>query len=283
VILTAGDPKGLAKACTLTYTFPNHAAWVEVGWQVTDKTAEKHPEGAWLCFPFAVENPHFTVGRLGAPIDPAKDIVPGSNRHLMAVASGVALTAADGTGAALCPIDAPLVSLDEPGLWRWTMDFVPKKPAVFVNLYNNMWNTNFPLWQSGSWSTRVRLWPVASGEGDAALAVRSWEARTPLLAATVRGDAGKLAAQASGVGVSRPGVLLEAFGKNPDGRGALLRVWDQTGESGELTVSLPEGSRFTSATPVDLRGEHPGEKIAIREGKLVFGLKGYAPASFILE
>ena len=46
----------------------------------------------------------------------------------------MALTSSNGTGAALCPIDSPLVSLDEPGLWRWTMDFVPKKPSVFVNL-----------------------------------------------------------------------------------------------------------------------------------------------------
>lgn len=284
VILTAGDPKGLAKACTILFTFPRHDAWVEVEWQVTDKTAEKHPEGGWLCFPFAVESPRFTVGRLGAPIDPAKDIVPGSNRHLMAVASGVALASNNGVGAALCPIDAPLVSMDEPGLWRWTMDFVPKKPAVFVNLYNNMWNTNFPLWQSGSWCSRVRLWPLA-GKGDAAaaLAVRSWEARTSLLAATVRGGEGGLPAEASGVTVSRPGVLVGAFGKNPDGRGALLRVWDQTGESGELTVTLPEGSRFTRATPVDLRGEHPGKPLSIRDGKLVILLKAYAPASFRLE
>jgi alpha-mannosidase len=83
--------------------------------------------------------------------------------------------------------------------------------------------------------------------------------------------------------VSRPGVLVGAIGKNPDGGGALLRVWDQTGESGELSVTLPEGSRFTRATPVDLRGEHPGKPLPVRDGKLVFPLKAYAPASFLLE
>jgi hypothetical protein len=77
--------------------------------------------------------------------------------------------------------------------------------------------------------------------------------------------------------------LLEAFGKNSDGRGALLRVWDQTGESGELTVTLPEGSRFTTATPVDLRGENPGKPLPVRDGKIVFHLRAWSPASFVLE
>lgn len=284
VVLTANDAKGLAKGYEMTFTFPRYEAWVDVEWTVKDKTADKHPEGGWLCFPFAVENPHFMVGRPGAPIDPAKDIVPGSNRHLMAVASGVSLTSPDGSGAALCPIDAPLVSLDQPGLWWWTMDFVPQKPSVFVNLYNNMWNTNFPLWQDGSWNVRVRLWPVAAGKGNAAsLAVHSWEARTPLLVADVQGGAGKLPSAASGVAVSRPGVLVQAFGKNPDGRGVVLRVWDQTGEPGTLTVTLPAGVRFKTATPVDLRGDHPGKSLPVRDGKVTFSLKAYAPASFILE
>jgi hypothetical protein len=279
-ILIASDTKGLANDCRLVFTFPNNEAWVDVAWHVTDKTAEKHPEGGWLCFPFAVENPHFTVGRPGAPIDPAKDIVPGTNRHLMAVASGVAITGKD-SGAAICPIDSPLISLDQPGLWWWTMDFVPKKPTVFVNLYNNMWNTNFPLWQEGSWSERVRLWPLDNNNKvPQNLAVQSWQARVPLLAATVTAS-GKLPATQTGVTVSRPGVLVTAFGENIDGPGTVLRVWDQTGESGELTVTVP--GHFTTAVPVNLRGEQPGKPVTIQNGKLTFPLNAYAPASFVLK
>ena len=214
--LAAGDTKGLAKAYSISFTFPRHAAWVEVEWHVTDKTANKIPEGGWLCLPFAVEGPHFTVGRLGGTMDPARDIIPGANRHLMAVASGVAVTSANGYGAAMCPLDSPLVSLGRPGLWEWSLDYVPKTSAVFVNLYNNMWNTNFPLWQDGSWSERVRLWPTAAGADiPEDLAVESWEARLPLLAAAANGPAGKLPISQAGLTLSRRGVLVTAHRRRP--------------------------------------------------------------------
>jgi len=281
VTLRAGDPKGLAKSYTLVFTFPRHEASVEVGWQVVDKTADKHPEGGWLCFPFAIDKPRFTVGRLGAPINPATDIVPGTNRHLMAVASGVALTGADGGGLALCPLDSPLVSLDQPGLWHWTMDFVPVKPAVFVNLYNNMWNTNFPLWQDGSWSERVRFWPTAKGTATVTdLTVKSWEARVPLMAVAATGGT-RLPATQAGLSLSRKGVLLTAFGANPDGKDTVLRVWEQAGVTADLTITLPGG--FASATPVNLRGEETGAPLPVNDRSFTIPLKAYAPASFLLK
>ena len=288
-ILTCRDTKGLAEGYTLTFSFPRHENWVEVKWEVRNKTADKHPEGGWLCFPFAVADPHFTVGRPGAPIDPARDIVPGTNRHLMAVASGVAINAPDGSGAALCPIDSPLVSLDKPGLWWWTMDFVPKTPSVFVNLHNNMWNTNFPLWQDGSWISRVRVWPLAKGTtATADLAVRGWEARrapiTMLCTDPPTGE-GTSPPEQTGLSVSRPGVLVTAFGPNPDGEGTILRVWDQTGQSAELSVELPTGELWKTALPVDLRGvaDPAAKAVPISRGRLVFHLDAFAPASFVLH
>ena len=199
-ILTAGHTKGLAKGYTLTFTFPRHEAVVEVQWRVESKRPDPIPEGGWLCFPFAVEQPQFLLGRPGASVDPARDIVPGSNRFLGAVSTGVAVTGADRSGVGLCPLDSPLVSLDRPGLWKWSLDFLPSRPTVFVNLYNNMWNTNFRLWQEGSWSERVVFWPLSKGTNPAEdLAVQSWEARVPLLVATANGPAGTLPASQTGL------------------------------------------------------------------------------------
>ncbi len=149
VTLVAGDTQSLAKGCTIGFAFGRHESSVAVKWSVDHKTPDPIPEGGWLCFPFAIASPQFMLGRLGGPIDPAKDIVPGTNRHLSAVSTGVAITGSDKTGMALCPLDSPLVSLDRPGLWKWSMDFVPQRPTVFINLYNNMWNTNFRFGRRG--------------------------------------------------------------------------------------------------------------------------------------
>ena len=59
------------------------------------------------------------------------------------------MTDEGGHGVGFCPMDYPLVSLDTPGCWRYSLDFVPKKPVAYVNLFNNQWNTNFRLWNRG--------------------------------------------------------------------------------------------------------------------------------------
>ena len=51
--------------------------------------------------------------------------------------------------------------MDRPGCWKFSKDaeeFTPKKPVVYLNLYNNQWNTNFRYWYPGTWSSSVRLW-----------------------------------------------------------------------------------------------------------------------------
>ena len=181
--LTATDTLGLAKGIALVVTLPREQPWVDVEWRVTEKTPDPVPEGGWLCFPLAVKQPHYTLGRLGGPIDPAKEIVPGANKDYFCLSTGLAIRGDDHSGVGVCPIDSPCVSLGEPGLWRYSQTFQPQKPSVFVNLYNNEWNTNFPEWQDGSWSSRVRLWPTQGEDLGKNLTVPAWEARLPLLAA----------------------------------------------------------------------------------------------------
>ena len=77
-------------------------------------------------------------------------------------------------------------------------------------------------------------------------------------------------------------LLIAAFGPNPDGSGTILRVWEQVGITGNVEVTLPTRSKFTSAIPVNLRGEKIGEPFKINSDKLALILKAYGPASFIL-
>jgi hypothetical protein len=181
-------------------------------------------------------------------------------------------------------LDSPLVSLDEPGLWKFSLDFMPKRARVYVNLYNNQWDTNFPLWQDGSWTSRIRLWVVRGhGDNEKNLTTPSWEARQPLLAAFAANADGKLPAEGAGLSLSRRGVLVTSFGPDPYGDETLVRFWEVAGDSGALTASLPAGINATRAVPVNLRGEPEGKPVKIVRGAFEFNLPAFAPASFVLE
>jgi hypothetical protein len=246
------------------------------------KPADPWPEAGWLCLPFAIDRPQFRLGRLGGIVDPAKDIVTGANRHLLALNSGLTVTDPQGRGVGLCDASNPLVSLEQPGCWKYSRDFVPRKSHVFVNLHNNQWTTNFRLWNDAPWMSSIRIWSVTGGDPATNLVKPSWETRVALQAASASGPAGKLPPTQSGLEVSRPGVLVTAFGSNPDGAGLVLRLWEQAGRSGACQVTLPRGLNAKSVQPVDLRGRVRGPEIPVRDGSFEFLLPAFAPASFVL-
>ncbi|KFC59586.1 hypothetical protein FEM08_16350 [Flavobacterium gilvum] len=285
IILTSTNVSGVAEAVSLTFVFPKNKNYIDVKWDILNKKANTIPEGGWLCFPFKIENPKFIVGRIGGAIDLAKDQIVGGNRHLYGVNTATDMVSPDGTGMGICAIDSPLLSFGEPGLWKYSYDYFPKQASAFVNLYNNMWNTNFPYWTEGSFSNSVRVWTVNKNEKITEnIAVNSFETRYPLLAVASEKNNGKLPAEKSGISLSRKGVLVTAFGKDEDGnQGTLLRVWEQAGNSGKLKVTLPKEMKVTKAIAVNLRGERQGKEIKISENQFVIDLNAFAPASFILR
>jgi alpha-mannosidase len=275
-----GDlPHGVTTRVTLYQDLP----CVDFEVTVRDKPADPWPEAGWLCFPFAVESPQFRIGRQNSIIDPARDVIAGSNRHLVGVTSGVAIHDPQGRGVGLCAPDSPLMSLDAPGIMKFSMDFVPKRPAVYVNLFNNHWTTNFRMWNEGTWTARVRVWSFEKYDPEASLITPSWEARVPLVAVVADGAGGTLPGAQEGVQLSRRGVLVDAFGANPDGEWTLLRLWEQTGKGGPCRVTLPKGMPVTVAKPCDLRGSPLGAAIAVRDGAFEAALEPFAPASYLLK
>lgn len=256
---------------------------MEFIWHIHSKPAESWPEAGWISMPFNVDNPSFKLARLGAVVDPAQDFIKGSNFEYNFLNSGMAVVDNQGNGVGVATPDAPGISLDRPGLWKYSGHFIPKKSNVFINLYNNLWSTNFTEWIEGSWSVRMELWFTSDFDNEKSIITPSEESRAPLLSAMVSGNGGDLPTAAAGVQLSRKGILVTAFGKNPDGNGTLLRLWEQTGASGDLKVTLPKGIKVSRAIPVDLRGEENGEPINITSGEFNYYVNAYAPVSFILE
>jgi hypothetical protein len=285
VVLTCQNTLGLAESYTLTFVFPVDRACVDIDWEVKNKTPNTIPEGGWLCVPLAIQQPVFRVGEVGGSINPVKDIIVGGNRDILAADRAITVRAGDsGAGAGVASTNLPLWSLGEPGLWKYSDDYVPTKPEVFANLYNNQWSTNYPMWIGGSWKASLRVWPVADGATEEqAVFTPAWELRQGLVAGYASGGAGKLPVTQTGLTLSRKGVRVTEFAPDLYSSGTLLRVWEQAGTGGKIDVTLPPGMKITKAQPVDLRGQKLGSDIPVLNGRFAFDLGAWTPASFVLN
>ncbi|MEI7899562.1 MAG: hypothetical protein WCK89_04875, partial [bacterium] len=203
---------------------------------------------------------------------------------LFCLSSGMTVSGGDGNGVGIAPLDSPLVSLGRPGLYRYEKEWKDREPKIFINLFNNVWGTNFKQWIGGSWSSRVRIWALPEKTGLAAdLITRGWDARMPCQVGVAEGSAGNLPVTGRGIELSRDGILITAFGANPDGKGVVLRLWEQAGVSGRVTVRLPPGMKASTITPASLRGESMGKPEPLMGDGFETKLKAFAPASFLLE
>jgi len=281
-VMESREESGLPAVTTRVVLYPDQP-YLDLEITLHDKPADPVAEAGWLCLPLKIDSPQFRLGRLASIIDPVRDVLPGANRHVFGLNTGLAVIDPQGRGVGICPLDSPLVSLDTPGCWKYTQDFVPRKPVVYVNLFNNQWNTNFRLWNSGTWTSRVRIWPIDRYQPDSSLITPSLEARYPLQSAKAEGPAGSLPIAQAGLELSRKGVLVTAFGRNPDGPGTLLRLWEYAGGSGQCRVNLPAGLDVGQVQPVTLRGEPVGAPLPVKAGEFTVDLAAFAPASFVIS
>lgn len=266
---------------TLTYTLYEDSPYVEICWGIRNKQADLQPEGGWLAFPFQVTAPTFHAGRIGAIVNPATDFVKNSNQDYFFLNTGMAVVDSQGSGFGLNTPNAPAVSLDRPGLFRFSGEFTPTRPQVFVNLFNTQWGTNFAEWIEGGFSAKVYLWSVGQYKNESSLITPVEETRVPLLGVYADGKGGGLPLSRQGIELSRKGILVTAFGPNTDGEGDLLRVWEQAGEAGECIITLPADC-YTSARFCDLRGEPIGESFPVSQNKIAARMNAYQPISILL-
>ena len=257
---------------------------IDISLSFEGKRPETWPEAGWMCLPLNIEKPEFRLSRLGGIVDPAKDLIPGGNRHLFWLEHGLAVFGSDGYGVGICQIDAPLVSLGEPGCWKFSWDYVPEKADVFINLFNNQWNTNFRLWNEGKWRQTVRLWTFEKYDPESSLIRPALEARFPMVghSAPESKKRGKLPTKAAGLELSRHDVLVTSFGIDPNSQKLMLRLWEQAGKDGPCVITLPEGLGISSAQPCDLRNRPSGDPIAVQNGRLQLDIGHNAPLNLEL-
>lgn len=123
-----------------------------------DKPANRQPEALWLSFqPPLAGRGTWQFLKMGYPIDP-RCVVPRGNRTLHAVDPGVRCSDGQQTFALDTP-DAPLVAPGEPGLLTFPSETADLRGGVHVNLYNNVWGTNFPMWYNEDACFRFEINP----------------------------------------------------------------------------------------------------------------------------
>lgn len=267
-ILTDGARTLYYKGMSIRVTLYADQPYIDLCWSINGKPIDNWPNADWFCFPFKVTSPSFRAMRQGGVVNPATDFFRGSSRYYYCLTGGVGIWGPDNRGVGVCCLDAPLTSLDQPGVLKFNADFVPAKPGVFFNLFNNCWGTNYQEWLvNGDWSVRTRVWTIDSTfKAGRDIVTPSDETRQPLLAAFADNlPAGTMPIANSGLTLSRKGVEVTAFGPNPDGSGTILRLWELAGENGDLTVMFPPNMQVTSVQPVDLRGTSAGAAIGVSQ------------------
>src|SRR6218665_277319 len=264
----------------LTATLYDNQPYIDVQLSVVNKPASEVPEAGWFCFPFAVDKPSFRLGTLGSVIDPAKDMLEGSNFNYIWPNTGIALLNSMNAGYGLCPLDAPAAALGKTGFDSFQPTWEQREGNVYLNLFNNKWNINFQSFWGGNLTSRVRLWAIDKFSNEA-LITPSLEARMPLLSGLANNVGGKLSVSKSGLTLSRKGIAVTAFGENEDG--IVLRLWEMTGEASSVTVTLPQEMKAQRATPISLRGEKTEPPLRINGNVFEVKIDAYSPKSFLIE
>jgi hypothetical protein len=128
----------------LEFFFPSDRAEVRFDLRYWDKPANRHPEALWLSFNPVAALTGWTMDKLGVPVSPL-EVAPDGNRHLHGIGEGLAWKQGK-EALSLRSLDAAVVAPGKASL----LDFQNSQPDLRqgwqFNLFNNVWNTNFPMW-----------------------------------------------------------------------------------------------------------------------------------------
>lgn len=153
ILLRSRRASVFARAWELELALPDAVPELRATLRVLGKDPSRAPHALWLTFAPTRRQGGLSFTKLGEPIDPA-DVVEGGGRALHAIDGEIRL---DG-GTVVETLDAPVVA---PGvrdlLWK-RCNPLPRPGAPFhVNLYNNVWGTNFPQWFGGDFACRFAI------------------------------------------------------------------------------------------------------------------------------
>ncbi|MEX0744289.1 MAG: DUF5054 domain-containing protein [Phycisphaeraceae bacterium] len=147
---------GAPALVTLHLFLPETASEVALDLQWFDKPASRIAEAMWLSFqPRVTPARGWKLEKLATWVDPL-DVVRDGNRKLHAT-SGTIVHAGRNGRMEITSLDAPLVAPGAPSLLDFNNRQPPLARGMHVNLFNNVWGTNFPMWNDENARFRFRL------------------------------------------------------------------------------------------------------------------------------
>lgn len=162
------EDSGAPEVMTITYFYVTAERRVDIQMEWPAKHATLLPEAMWVRFHNPLHGSTITVRKLGRDVD-IHDIVRSGGGVIHATDGLVHIVPAEGDDLVqLRTIDAALVSVGDNRLLGDGGAPAPLGADLHVNLFNNLWGTNFPLWIEGQsafrfeWSLRPSSTPVGS-------------------------------------------------------------------------------------------------------------------------
>lgn len=140
---------GSPRCAQIIYTFEREQIYISLKWFGKEKN--RMPEAIFFGYQFDSYQ-KMKICKLGKMIDPLK-IVDGGNKKLHAVEK------VQGEKFEIYPFHSPLLSVGGMHLYDTEDEFGDLNNGLFFLLYNNRWNTNFPLWysQNAAFEFKVRI------------------------------------------------------------------------------------------------------------------------------
>jgi hypothetical protein len=151
----ASDKCGCPRVCESVITANKDRLFIDFGW--FDKPANRMTEAFWLGFKPKAKNKR--IQKLTLPINPS-EVVRKGNRRLHGTDFGVIYDELS-----IEAVDNALIAPASPSILNFTQEIPKDDEGVHFNLYNNMWNTNFPMWYEEDARFRFVI-SVNRGDGD---------------------------------------------------------------------------------------------------------------------
>jgi len=152
----AHDLAGAPRSAQLQLTLPADGSRLAALVQWSGKVATRLPEALWWSFQPQVADPAlWRLEKMGQLIDPAQ-VVSRGGRSLHGVDRGAFYADARQRVSLLTP-DAHLVAPGRPALYEFTDEQPDLSGGLHLNLLNNLWGTNFPMWCEDDLRFRAEL------------------------------------------------------------------------------------------------------------------------------